>query len=158
MTRDEINKLDKHLTNLENNWLDNEYENYQESGLHELEWTDAKSDYVPLKEMPTDDLQESNYKDLRALRDFVNKKKDELNKKVHTKYIDLYGNNPENHSVRVDKDKLTIVADNLVVAQFKDWAEMEQWLKYTDEHNKKKRLGVHNEINLLEKMYEKKNK
>ena len=49
MTRDEINKLDKHLTNLENNWLDNEYENYQESGLHELEWTDAKAIMFHLK-------------------------------------------------------------------------------------------------------------
>ena len=104
--------------------------------------------------MPTDDLQESNYKDMRILRDFVDTKRNELNDKVWLRYMELFGSSPHNHSVRVDKDKLSIVADNVVVDEFDDWTEMEQWLKGINEHNehnKERYFGSHKEHRQLRK-------
>tara|TARA_R100001244_G_C5126040_1_gene124634 strand:- start:23 stop:220 length:198 start_codon:yes stop_codon:yes gene_type:complete len=49
--------------------------------------------------------------------------------KIHEKYIELFGSSPHNHSVRIDKNNLTIISDNEVIDMFKDWQEMKVWLE-----------------------------
>ena len=78
ITKQEINKLDKHLQGLEDNWLSEEM-NYAEIYQAEIDkdfgkWRDEKYDFP---QTDTSKLPNSNYKDLRVLRDFINKLKGE---------------------------------------------------------------------------------
>jgi len=65
ITKQEIDKLDKHLQSLENNWLS-----------EEIKHTGLDDDLEEIAEtIPTAKLPNSNYKDLRVLRDFINRVK-----------------------------------------------------------------------------------
>tara|TARA_R100001594_G_scaffold66656_2_gene100978 strand:- start:1283 stop:1504 length:222 start_codon:yes stop_codon:yes gene_type:complete len=68
ITKQEINKLDKHLQGLEDNWLS-----------EEIKHTSLDNEFfqVMAETMQTSELPNSNYKDLRVLRDFINKLKGE---------------------------------------------------------------------------------
>ena len=61
ITKQEIDKLDKHLQGLEDNWLS-----------EEIKHTDTPEN---ADTMATSKLPNSNYKDLRVLRDIINKLK-----------------------------------------------------------------------------------
>ena len=63
LSKTEINKLDKHLQGLEDNWLS-----------EEIKHTDTPEN---ADTMATSKLPNSNYKDLRVLRDIINKLKEE---------------------------------------------------------------------------------
>jgi len=52
---------------------------------------------------------------------------------IHKKYIELFGSSPNNRTVRIDKNKLTIISDNEIVDEFKDWKEMKVWLETTQD-------------------------
>tara|TARA_R100000234_G_C4976481_1_gene168698 strand:- start:601 stop:774 length:174 start_codon:yes stop_codon:yes gene_type:complete len=53
--------------------------------------------------------------------------------KIHKKYLELFGSSPDNRTVRIDKNKLTIISDNEIVDEFKNWKEMKVWLKTTQD-------------------------
>ena len=53
--------------------------------------------------------------------------------KIHKKYLELFGSSPDNRTVRIDKDKLTIISDNEIVDEFKNWKEMKKWLETTQD-------------------------
>ncbi|ANS04086.1 hypothetical protein [uncultured Mediterranean phage uvDeep-CGR2-KM21-C368] len=68
ITKQEINKLDKHLQGLKNNWLS-----------EEIKHTSLDNEFFQImaKTMQTSKLPNSNYKDLRVLRDIINKLKED---------------------------------------------------------------------------------
>ena len=72
ITKQEINKLDKHLQGLEDNWLSEEM-NYAE--IHQAEIDEDFDKEYDFPQTDTSKLPNSNYKDLRVLRDFINKLK-----------------------------------------------------------------------------------
>ena len=61
ITKQEIDKLDKHLQGLEDNWLSEEIKHTD---------TPENADIMATSKLPN-----SNYKDLRVLRDIINKLK-----------------------------------------------------------------------------------
>ena len=72
ITKQEVDKLDKHLQGLEDNWLSDEMENA------ELTQSEIDKDFdkeYDFSQTPINKLPSSNYKDLRVLRDFINKLK-----------------------------------------------------------------------------------
>jgi hypothetical protein len=74
MTRNEINLLDKHLTNLEDNWLSDEMVHAE---IHQGEIDKDFDKEYDFSQTPTNKLPDHNYKDLRVLRDIINKLKEE---------------------------------------------------------------------------------
>ena len=72
MTRNEINKLDKHLQGLEDNWLSDELKSAE---IYQGEIDKDFDKEYDLIDTSTSKLPNSNYKDLRVLRDFINKLK-----------------------------------------------------------------------------------
>ena len=75
ITKQEINKLDKHLQGLEDNWLSDEMnsaEIYQAEIDKDFDYEIQREDLI---DTSTSKLPNSNYKDLRVLRDFINKLK-----------------------------------------------------------------------------------
>ena len=74
MTRNEINKLDKHLQGLEDNWLSDELKSAE---IYQGEIDKDFDKEYDFPQTPTNELPNSNYKDLRVLRDFINKFKRE---------------------------------------------------------------------------------
>ena len=64
---------------------------------------------------------------------------------IHEKYIELFGSSPHNRTVRIDKNKLTIIGiDNEIIDEFKNWKEMKMWLENTQygEHEKIFNKGI----------------
>ena len=74
ITKQEINKLDKHLQGLEDNWLSDEMNSAE---IHQAEIDKDFDKEYDLIDTSTSKLPNSNYKDLRVLRDFINKLKGE---------------------------------------------------------------------------------
>ena len=79
ITKQEIDKLDKHLQGLEDNWLSDECRHISEKdgGSFEKEHNIGFESYEDIENYPSSKLPNSNYKDLRVLRDFINKLKGE---------------------------------------------------------------------------------
>jgi hypothetical protein len=64
---------------------------------------------------------------------------------IHQEYIRLFGSSPHNRTVRIDKNKLTIIGiDNEIIDEFKNWKEMKMWLENTQygEHEKIFNKGI----------------
>ena len=74
ITKQEINKLDKHLQGLLDSYLSEEMK-YAE--IHQAEIDKDFDKEYDLIDTSTSKLPNSNYKDLRVLRDFINKLKGE---------------------------------------------------------------------------------
>ena len=74
ITKQEINKLDKHLQGLEDNWLSDEMNSAE---IYQAEIDKDFDKEYDFPQTPTNELPEHNYKDLRVLRDFINKLKGE---------------------------------------------------------------------------------
>ena len=74
MTRNEINKLDKHLQGLEDNWLSDELKSAE---IYQGEIDKDFDKEYDFPQTATSKLPNSNYKDLRVLRDFINKFKED---------------------------------------------------------------------------------
>ena len=74
ITKQEINKLDKHLQGLEDNWLSDEMNSAE---IYQAEIDKDFDKEYDLIDTSTSKLPNSNYKDLRILRDFINKLKGE---------------------------------------------------------------------------------
>ena len=72
ITKQEIDKLDKHLQGLEDNWLSDEMNSAE---IYQAEIDKDFDKEYDLIDTPTNKLPNSNYKDLRVLRDFINKPK-----------------------------------------------------------------------------------
>ena len=73
ITKQEINKLDKHLQGLEDNWLSDEMNSAE---IYQAEIDKDFDKEYDLIDTSTSKLPNSNYKDLRILRDFINKLKE----------------------------------------------------------------------------------
>ena len=79
ITKQEINKLDKHLQGLEDNWLSDEcrYTAENDDERYEKENYIGFESYEDIENYPSSKLPNGNYKDLRVLRDIINKLKGE---------------------------------------------------------------------------------
>ena len=76
ITKQEINKLDKHLQGLEDNWLSDEMNSAEihQAEIDKIHFDEMEYDFP---QTDTSKLPNGNYKDLRILRDIINKLKGE---------------------------------------------------------------------------------
>ena len=74
VTKQDIDKLDKHLQSLEDNWLSDELKSAE---IYQGEIDKDFDKEYDFPQTPTHELPNSNYKDLRVLRNIINKFKED---------------------------------------------------------------------------------